>query len=87
MITSLKNGLTGLSTTLATLPPNEKKLCIYFQAISVIHAIHSMYLFNIKKSVSDIKRIDPNSNIDDLEPMLNQIKDMMLNMAENIKLI
>lgn len=86
MVNTTQPSISSIKETLVALPPNEKKLYLYFQSLTWINILHGIIKLHLRTQTNRIKTLDRNANIVDLEPKLDKIKEDLLSMIESIRL-
>ena len=86
VVNTTQPSISSLKDTVTTLPVNEKKLYLYFQLLTWVNMLHALTKLHLRTQTDRIKALDRNTNIVDLEPKLDRLKDDFICMIEAIRL-
>ena len=87
LVGTLQPSVSSIKETVGTLTPNEKKLYLYFQMLTMINMLHGVTKLSVREAVNQIKERDRNAVVVDIEPQIDRIKDDLLSMIECIRLV
>jgi hypothetical protein len=86
LVNTTQPSISSLKETVTSLQPNEKKLYLYFQLLTWVNMLHAVAKLHLRTQTDRIRSLDRNTNIVDLEPKLDKLKDDFICMIEAIRL-